>query len=69
LIFLHLGAKRQVQLELLPLCRTQDISGRERAEFGEVIIAMIQRELAGDKEVQAHMQERKRAWIEQQRPA
>ena len=26
-------------------------------------------ELAGDKEVQAHMRERKRAWIEQQRPA
>jgi putative addiction module CopG family antidote len=26
-------------------------------------------ELASDKEVQAHMQERKRAWSEQQRPA
>lgn len=26
-------------------------------------------ELAGDKEVQAHLQERKRAWIEKQRPA
>jgi Arc/MetJ-type ribon-helix-helix transcriptional regulator len=26
-------------------------------------------ELADDKEVQGHMQERKRAWIEQQRPA
>jgi len=31
--------------------------------------AAVRGELAGDKEVQAHMQERKRAWSEQQRPA
>jgi putative addiction module CopG family antidote len=31
--------------------------------------AAVRGELASDKEVQAHMQERKRAWSEQQRPA